>query len=82
MTKEEFLDEVVSLAIELDNVLDGNSVLVCVGALCRLLGMSLSLDVMGQVEGINTKEDAIRLVVGGIEAAYEDGETMKKETMQ
>lgn len=71
---KEFMEQVDELGDKIDEVLADNDVMICLATLARLIGTGLAVDVVGQVPGLDTYEDAMKLFAGGIHAAYKDAQ--------
>ena len=76
---QQFTNGVFDLAAKIEDVLDGNDLLQSLAALSLVIGSALSMDVVGEVEGIDTLEIGMELVTGGIVAAYKNTERSKRE---
>ena len=76
---QQFTNGVFDLADKIEDVLDGNDLLQSLAALSLVIGSALSMDVVGEVEGIDTLEIGMELVTEGIVAAYKATERSKRE---
>lgn len=69
---DEFMNRIDVLGERIDELLDGEDVMVCMATLARLMGTGLAADVIGRVPKFDDIDVSIKLLEGAIRAAYSD----------
>lgn len=75
----DFVEAVFGTAEDIDTVLSGRELKVCVPALALVMGTTMSHNLVGQMPGCETLESTVEMITGSILAAYRDAERQRRE---